>query len=162
MKECCTNPAPSSEITFQTHPSERKKSRGVVACCGCSCCCCCLHSLGSLVGGIYGTLALTDEETFTDSKSVLLIYWGIILALSTLPFAAPDGVQLGLVVTLGGMPALQLFASMIAFVMVSILPKPEETYRKTTLWRITKCSFLGTVIGCLAMLGGGAVLSNIN
>ncbi len=160
MKECCTNTPPLAEITLQSHPPERQKRGVILACggCSCCCCCCCLHSLGSLVGGIYGTLALTDEETFSDSKSVLLIYWGIILALSILPFAAPDGVQLGLVVTLGGMPALQLFASMIAFVVVSILPKPEETYRKKTLWRITKCSFLGTILGSLALFGGGIAL----
>lgn len=160
MKECCES---SAEVTLKNHPPERQKRGVVVACggCSCCCCCCCLHSLGSLIGGVYGSMAMTDEETFSDSKSTLKIYWGVILGLSGLSFLTPEGVNMGLVAVLGGLPAIQLFASIVAYIVISILPKPEETYRMRTLWRITKSSFLGAILGAIAIGVGGLVITNL-
>ncbi len=44
-----------SPIHVQAHPAERGRRRGVVLNAGC-CCCCCLHTAGSLLGALGGSI----------------------------------------------------------------------------------------------------------
>lgn len=148
---------PNEEISFEAHPPERQSQKGVVlACGGCSCCCCCCgHSIGSLTGAIYGSVAFTEDDLV--SYGTIWLYWGMVILTAGLIFLGALGqgdIEIGMWGVLLGLPAIQLITSVILLVggTIFILPFKGVTPLFSTLWRITKFTLLGTIIGILAMV----------
>jgi hypothetical protein len=156
------------------HPPERG-SRGsvILPCACCSCCCCCLHSVGSLAGGILGSLKKQERLTrpvdpdfpFPFRRDeleeegpllpVMALYW--LLVLFQLGVGAiwgflasggrrPSDLLAGLIIGLAVLPAIQLGASLVSLFVVLLF----YTDRANSLQRlasITAYSFFGTLVG---------------
>jgi hypothetical protein len=175
-----TGPAPDA-VEMTAHPPERRRHGGaVVLPCGCCCCCCCcLHSLGSLIGGIVGSVQSVKapprpvdpdfpfpfrRDEFDVEGPVLpagILYWLLVcfgLGVTAVWFYLsegtnrPENVFVGLLVALFFLPAVQLGASLVAAVAV-LLFYTDRAAAGIRIGKITLWSLVGTLIG-IAIMGG--------
>jgi hypothetical protein len=173
-------PAPEA-IEVTAHPPERGRGgRPVVLPSGCCCCCCCcLHSLGSLVGGIVGSVQQIQapprpvdpdfpfpyrRDEFEVGGPVLpvgILYWLLVCfglgATGVYYFLfegrqRPDSLFMGVLVGLFFLPAVQLGASVVAGLAVLCFYSDKAT-AGIRLGKITLWSVVGTIIGVVAMGG---------
>ncbi len=176
--DCCPD-----AIRVEAHPPERRGQGGpIILPCGCcSCCCCCLHSLGSLVGGIVGSVQPVktgprpvdpdfpfpfrrDEfELEGPVLPVAVLYWLLVcfgLGLCAAYYfvfgggrtARPDNLFTGLLIGLFCLPVVQLGASIVAGLAV-LLFYTDKAAAGARVGKITLWSFVGTIIGVAAMGG---------
>lgn len=146
-----SNPPP---ITVQAHEPERRRRSVVVApCCCCSCCCCCLHSIGSL------TAAITAGATESGQPAAGL-YWrcvvGVLIATavgSVVMTGNPGGGFLVVLIAILALPVVQLAASLVAVVLILVLPCSDRAAFLWAIGKITLWTVLGAVIGLLMMFG---------
>jgi hypothetical protein len=181
--DCC-----QGAIHIEAHPPERRWQGGpVILPCGCCCCCCCcLHSLGSLVGGIVGSVQPIKtgprpvdpdfpfpfrRDEFELEGPVLpvgILYWLLVcfgLGLCAVywfvfekPSSRPDNLFMGLLVGLFFLPAVQLGASIVAGLAVLLFYTDKAT-AGARVGKITLWSFVGTLIGVAAMGGCCGIFS---
>lgn len=163
------------------HPPERGKGGCVVLPCGCCCCCCCcLHSVGSLVGGPAGSAQKIDppprpvdpdfpfpyrrDEIEQEGPIVPagVLYWllvcfglGLVAAYYVIVEAHRrlDDWFIGMLVGLFFLPAVQLGASLVAWLVILIF-YADRTAALMRLGRITVWSFVGALIGSALMFVG--------
>lgn len=156
-------------IRVTAHRPERRRRSLVTLHCGggccCCCCCCCLHSIGSLIGATVapkgerapaGPAYLpADDDEPASGVSGVSVYWWCLLAVIAVAFAfglatghATGGlIALGAIIVL--LPLLQLFASLLAMLILAASSQPDRSYQFGQVGRIT----LGAVVGGLAGLG---------
>jgi hypothetical protein len=167
-------------ITVVAHPPERRRRAGTVpaqagACC-CTCCCCCLHAIGGIIGAVAGSVVRVeptpkapdpsfpfpfrrDEEDPEFPFLPVLLYWALFLLLTGLtwlgltlsgPRVAPgDMVGWGVVLVIV-LPAVQLGASLLSLLLVSVLPTtavPDRPGARKRVLRILIWSLVGTLTG---------------
>jgi hypothetical protein len=160
-----------ADVEVQRHPPERRRGGATLVAAGsCCCCCCCVHSLGGLVGSIYGSRrrgGAPDPETLTTEQSIqqeeeirrsgryaVKVYW---LSLTIVGFLTcvismivePREPVVGPAVIAGFLPAGQLIASLISWIYILINPPKWKKLCLVRLGRITLFGFLGGLIGCL-------------
>lgn len=168
-------------IRFTAHPPERRRRPApvILPCACCSCCCCCLHSLGSLIGGIVGSVKPLNlpprepsdpdfpfpfrRDELDDEGPVLpaaILYWllvslllGVGAAWAYLAGNIRRSDDLFGVFAIGIMllPVPQLGASLLSLVAVSLFYEDRRA-ALARIGKITLYSFLGTMIG-LGLLG---------
>jgi hypothetical protein len=175
-------------VEMTTHPPERGRARGsVVLPSGCCCCCCCcLHSLGSLVGAIVGSVQTVRtpprpadpdfpfpyrRDEFELEGPVLpagILYWllvcfglgvGAVWYLLAGGSRSPNDLFTGLLVALFCLPAVQLGASVVAAIAV-LLFYSDRAAAAARIGKITLGSLAGTMIG-IAVMGGGCVMLRV-
>ncbi len=178
-------------IRVEAHPPERGRQGGpVVLPCGCcSCCCCCLHSLGSLVGGIVGSVQPVKtgprpvdpdfpfpfrRDEFELEGPVLpvgVLYWLLVCFgmgvaavwyfLADSPMTrSPEQIYAVLFVWALALPIIQLGASIAAGLAV-LLFYSDKAVAGARVGKITLWSFVGTIIGIAAMGGCCGIFSII-
>jgi hypothetical protein len=168
-------------VRFTAHPPERRRriEPVILPCACCSCCCCCLHSLGSLVGGIVGSMKPLDlpprdssdpdfpfpfrRDEVDDEGAVLpaaILYWLLLSLLLGVGAAwaylagsirRTDDLFGAFAIAIMLLPVPQLGASLLSLIAVSLF----YADRRAALARIAKItlySFLGTMIG-LGLMG---------
>ena len=154
-------------ITLERLPPERTAVAPVAAAAGgcCSCCCCCFHSMGSLIGA---AMARPPKVTETDAPVATIAgtpttpkysanreYWMSFLIASlvfligtTAYFSNEKDLMLGVAVFYAlAVPAIQLAASIIAWIMILVSKSPGRGERLNHLGRITAYSLLGALLG---------------
>lgn len=181
MSQASESSTPQSELRWTTHPPERKPHPRSVTlpCACCCCCCCCLHSLGSLIGGVIGSVkALNlppkeiDDPNFPfpfrrdevqEEGAVLpavALYWlllSLLLGVGAVWYylaqgrGRPDELLTGLVIGLALLPLPQLGASILAGLIVFFF-YADHRAALARIAKITLYSFVGTVIG-VGLLG---------
>jgi hypothetical protein len=172
-------------IRLTAHPPERRRRSSVIAAqaCCCCCCCCCLHTIGGLVGALVGSVIRLDptpryadpdaefpfrrdEELPTFVVPASLVYWVVFSLASGLAWTgyvlyqmsgAPNSQEMieGAVILIMLLPVVQLLASILALIVVALLPRSVSPDRPVALRRvgfITLWSFVGTMVGTLIML----------
>jgi hypothetical protein len=182
----------ASVITLQAHPPERGRRRSnellsqLNGCC--CCCCCCLHSLGSLMGAAWSSVAASRGSAtgpreapikFPDDEiggwvqnppvqiPVRRIYWGSVVAVSSLVSLFimgggqfSDSALGSLLILAIFLPLVQLGASVLSAIVLACFPPQYQTRKAWALlgW-ITAGTFFGAVIGTLIMVLLAIVLS---
>ncbi len=175
------SPSRASPIHVEAHPPERRRQGGpVILPCGCCCCCCCcLHSLGSLVGGIVGTVQPVKtgprpvdpdfpfpfrRDEFELEGPVLpvgILYWLLVcfgLGVCAVWYVLAEGVNRPeslyavLFIWILGLPAVQLGASLVAAIAVAFFYS-DKAAAAARIGKITIWSVVGTLIGIAAMGG---------
>src|SRR3954453_13386586 len=94
----------AAPVKFPRHPPERRRSGSIVLAMGggCACtCCCCLHTLGAVVGAIFGSalpLSPPKQERHENapekpSPKVAAIFWALsgLVSLGVLGYYAVSG-----------------------------------------------------------------------
>jgi hypothetical protein len=157
---------------FEAHQGERENGEGITLACGgcgcCCCCCCCVHSFGGLVGGIYGSIRLVQQENYTPAhRQMLWVYWVLFVVLATLPllyslsssgFSAAEPLILLLV-----LPGFQTSLAFVLMFFIFLNPFQNSEAKWDRLAVLTKLSIytiLGTVIGGVLFGLGMFVLQN--
>lgn len=174
--------AAAPPIRLTAHPPERNR-RGdpVILPCGCCCCCCCcLHSVGSAIGGVIGSLKQVDlppreiddpnfpfpfrrDEVEEEGAPVPvpLMYWLLVTALLAVGAVwyllvqtskQPQDLLIGLIVGLALLPIPQLGASMLGSLLIFLFYEDRRA-AFARLGYITLYSFIGTMAG-LMLMGG--------
>ena len=173
---------PGPALTVTAHPPERARRPGpvVLPCACCSCCCCCLHTIGGIVGAAIGSVQEMEarprrpvdpdfpfpfrRDEFEDEGPLLpatLLYWLLVLFLIgvvTVWFSVANGFRGtddligGVVVALLVLPGLQLGASLLSLIAVALF-YPQKAVPLARLGKITLWSFMGSIIGLLAIGG---------
>jgi hypothetical protein len=172
---------PQPAIRLTAHPPERHRRTDptILPCACCSCCCCCLHSIGSLIGGIIGSVKSLDlppreiddpnfpfpfrRDELDEEGPVFpaaLLYW-VLVSLQLMGGAIwyylsqgrrdPNDLLLGGVMGLALLPVPQLGASILSMIAVFLFYEDRRT-ALARIGKITLYSFMGTMIG-LVMLG---------
>ncbi len=170
---------PPTDVTLRRHPAERRAAPSVIlpqfGCC--CCCCCCLHALGSLVGGVVGSVTPIAEEpkpvdpdfpfpfrrdeleNEPDFMPATALYWLLVLfVLACVPVwfffdrSSPDSAFYGLLAGLFFLPLVQLGASVVCLIGIAIfyIDKANALRR---LGQITLWSFVGALAGIGIMAG---------
>lgn len=162
--------AGDGEVKITRHRPERLGELAVVGsiCCSSCCCCCCVHSFGGIAGSMVGSaLAVSDTSkpgapsTSADATLVISMYWSVLIALSVLVFgvcALVSEFWYGVGAVLLGGPTFQLITSLIVLPIAATRKGPAREASMRALGRITLFGFLGSVVGGVLLLGGGALL----
>jgi hypothetical protein len=168
-------------LRWTVHPPERRHRTSSLnlPCACCCCCCCCLHSLGSLIGGVVGSvkqLNLSPRELddpdfpfpfrrdeLEEEGAILpagVLYWlilsfllgvGAVWYYFTTRSGQLEDLLTGLVIGLCLLPIPQLGASILSAIVVSLC-YADRRAALARIGSITQYSFIGTIIG-LALLG---------
>jgi hypothetical protein len=176
-----SGPAASSAVRLTAHPPERHRRAGpvILPCACCCCCCCCLHSVGSVIGGLVGSVKQLDlpPREITDPDfpfpfrrdeveeegpivPVGIVYWllvAFLLAVGAVWYFLGSGsgrvqdLLTGLIIGLCLLPIPQLGASILASISVFLF-YADRRAAFARLGYITLYSFVGTMIG-LMLLG---------
>jgi hypothetical protein len=178
--------ATAAGVTLLAHPPERRRRQSAEFLSqlngGCSCCCCCcLHSLGSLVGAVWGSVAasrgstadkgeppikILDDEIGGGAQAppvrmpVSRIYWVSVMAVPILVaiycmVAGPrDAIREWILLALiVFLPLVLLGASLLSALVMACYPSQyQERSAWASLGRITAWTLIGAVIGGLVML----------
>jgi hypothetical protein len=137
--------AHAGPIVVQAHPPERRRRSVIAASPSCCCCCCCLHSAGGLIGA-------AASSASPKGRPAAAVYWmalAVAIGLSQLVAGVmvladsrrPDdvlGSAFGIWIAwlIFGAPVIQLAASVIAALMITLIPGravddvPEYPYRE--------------------------------
>jgi len=152
----------SASVQFEKHRPERRRGGGGYLFCngGCCCCCCCLHSLGGLIGAA----AATSTRKSPTGGSVIGCYWSVLTLLTVAIFAwaCASAAGFGIIIALFFLPAAQLAASLVTFIIWVQIPAADFADKKASLralGRITLWSFLGALAGGVAMIIGFKMFS---
>jgi hypothetical protein len=146
-------------IAFLAHPAERSviaAAAGIPCCSSCCCCTCCLHSIGGLGGAAIGSahaLALTRDRK--HAAAAIGVYWFSFVGLTVLSLIICALAGQFLAWFLGVLllaPALQLAASVVAFLFVLVVPLPNRRAAAAAVGKITLWSVTGA-------LGGGIIMA---
>jgi hypothetical protein len=179
--------APSIQLT--AHPPERHRRADpvILPCACCCCCCCCLHSVGSALGGLIGSVKQLDlpPREITDPDfpfpfrrdeveeegplvPVGVVYWLLVIFLLgvgalwyflSARSGRPEDLLTGLIIGLCLLPIPQLGASILASISVFLFYEDRRA-AFARLGYITLYSFIGTVIG-LMLLGASCGLLSL-
>lgn len=171
----------SPAVRLTAHPPERHRRADpvILPCACCCCCCCCLHSVGSALGGLIGSVKQLDlpPREITDPDfpfpfrrdeveeegpivPIGVVYWLLVTFLlgvgAVWVFLAsgsrrPEDLLTGLIVGLALLPITQLGASVLASLSVFLF-YADRRAAFARLGYITLYSFIGTMIG-LMLLG---------
>ncbi len=169
-------------VSIRGLPPERARRTVTLPVAGCCCCCCCcLHSIGGIVGAVQGGKAAfkdppasstANEEVVEESRYwrryPVWVYWkslAIAILLGTIVAAVSSGElssqrnESAVIILIGVallLPGVQLVASLIALIWIGCSSHPDKGTARATLGRMTAYSFLGALIGLVAMpvLGG--------
>ncbi len=162
----------AGEVKVARHRPERLGDFAVVGsiCCSSCCCCCCVHSAGGVAGALVGsavaasapgaTSNVTDDER-AASNHVIGVYWAALIAITTIIIAISvltHDLITGVFIILFGGPFIQLGVSLLALPAAFTKTGAARQSGLRALGRITLIGFVGSVIGGVIMLGGGAVL----
>jgi hypothetical protein len=149
-----TDKTPRLSVRFDKHQPERGRGIGANVCCGSCCCCCCLHSLGGVIGGAVATAKGKSEA----DGSFIAFYWTALTLMTAGLVAWGDysGKGLGIFASLLFLPFVQLFTSFLALIWIEAryANVSERKASRNMLGRITVWSFLGAIIGLIAMVVG--------
>jgi len=174
-------PVAAPSIRLTAHPPERHRRADpvILPCACCCCCCCCLHSLGSLVGGIVGSVKPLDlppreisdpdfpfpfrRDELDEEGPVLpaaILYWllmslllgiGVTWAYLAGSLRRPDDLVGVLAGVVMLLPVPQLGASILS-ALAAALFYADRRAALARIGKITLYSFLGTMIG-LGLMG---------
>ena len=145
----------NARVEFHKHPPERRHGGEARVYCGGCCCCCCLHSLGGLIGAAAasrrkpGVLVGTEIDNYWV---FLVLLTGLTVILSAL---LNESSAWGFVMVLMVMPAIQLVCSLVAAIWGQVRGGEivaEKRARLRTIGKITLWSFIGMMVGLLAMI----------
>lgn len=163
-------------ITVEKLPAERGAGAAPIAAAGgcCCCCCCCLHTVGSIIGAVTAhppkqpvddmlapPTAVVGTTTAEPKYTVWREYWISTLLLCTVAFpllflrdvdAKDLTVPAMLLAFAMILPAVQLGASVVTFVITTTSKRPGKSERLQHLSRITLRAFVGALIGLAMML----------
>ena len=161
-------------IAIEREVAERGAASSVASPAGhcCCCCCCCLHTVGGVIGALT-TAAPTAEgpalpgaqlegATRAPRTSAHGLYWALTAIWAGLLCASAgarhDRVgEIALVLALF-LPGAQLVAALSAAIVVSLSRRPGREARLGHVGRIAMRSFVGSLLGVLAMLVLAVVL----
>jgi hypothetical protein len=176
-----SNATDAPAIRLTAHPPERHRRADpvILPCACCCCCCCCLHSVGSAIGGLVGSVKQLDlpPREITDPDfpfpyrrdeveeegpliPVGVVYWLLVtflLGVGTVWYflssrsGRVEDLLTGLIIGLCLLPIPQLGASILASLSVVVF-YADRRAAFARLGYITLYSFVGTVIG-LVLLG---------
>ena len=149
----------SPSVQFEKHQPERRRGVGSTpnCCCGSCCCCCCLHSLGGLIAAAVATSVRKSRV----GGSAAGCYWiclavltGALFVLIWSSSSSSGPFAFEAIVASLFLPVVQLAASLLTFIWILILGMdiPDRKSSLQTLGRITLWSFLGAVVGLVAMV----------
>lgn len=171
---------PKPTVALTRHSPERRRAHtpATLACgCCCCCCCCCLHTIGGVVGALTGSVLpikprlkpVDPDFPFPFRRDELdvepslfppaAVYWLFVWMLSTIVAFAqfilngasdPTEILVGVFIVIMTLPAIQLAASVFAFLTVVLLYSDKVT-AMIRIGKITLWSVVGTTIGTLIM-----------
>jgi hypothetical protein len=177
---------PDADVVVVTaHPPERGRQGATVtlACGCCCCCCCCLHTVGSAVGGLVGSMLPIKarpkinydpsapfpfrRDEFWDEEEIMfsptLMYWLMVSVLTTIgsvwffvqegTFKRPEYLLYGFLLAAIGFLPA---IQLGASLLTCILVAVFYTDKRTAFIRVGKItlwSVVGTLIGTGIMLG---------
>ena len=131
----------AAPVKFTRHPPERRRSGSIVLAMGggCACtCCCCLHTLGAVVGAIFGSalpLSPPKQERSENapkkpSPKVAAIFWALsgLGSLGVLGYYAVSGgavtgdnlLGAGVILLLVGIPGAFLAAALVTAIVIPL------------------------------------------
>jgi hypothetical protein len=160
-----------SGVTVERLPPERRIVGPSAASAGscCCCCCCCLHTCGSVFGAATGKApkapetiptAVIGSDHAAPKYTVTKEYWATLLILCTIGgplFVLSEGgghwdFEEWLLMYAIFMPVVQLATSVVVGIRNAMSKRPGKNERLSHLASITARSFIGGVIGIVAML----------
>lgn len=141
---------------LQCHAPERRRAQeATVLCCGCSCCCCCLHSAGSLLGAVAGSINLPGGTGIR--RSAAWIYWALFFPTIGLCMLLVGGAgtqgdrETAILLGALALPFIQIGVSLVAIAALPFV-QPKGAY----LWSLAKITIgtvAGAILGTLLMVG---------
>lgn len=173
--------AAAPPLRLTSHPPERHRRVDpvILPCACCCCCCCCLHSIGSALGGLVGSVKHLDlppreisdpdfpfpfrRDEIEEEGPIIpvsVLYWLLVtflLGVGTLWYCLSsrsgrgEDLLIGLIVSLALLPIPQLGASILASIGVLVFYSDRRA-AFARLGYITLYSFIGTIVG-LMLLG---------